>query len=341
MLTYFVQTIVEVISLRQVQAFDDSRLGENNPTSEEISRSVLYSGERSRPDVDVTIITGRFDSSKSHEALLLMRFHKVVPDLSKHEIQLLFNSILPACGKDSYEVVRRGGSSGATTLDPHFFKFVGMSGHFPRQGRGVKFERFGNKWLCHYMRTEPGGTALKMYSYGPPKVGGSFKLSPSLLVEYPFLLKFAQTKIDCALILDYLNCLPTAKVKIVPGAVYNELNNLKESFRLVKESSPTPEWSAEVSVLVKFNTFQRHTLVCHPVGYHRDVFSGSRLESLENKVCFVYEGRAGLGRGGFKGKFVFALLDWLSVAAPRSKAGVNRLKRKCTVVDFEIDVNRK
>jgi len=40
--------------------------------------------------------------------------------------------------------------------------------------------------------------------------------------------------------------------------------------------------------------------------------------------------RAGLGRGGCKGKFVFALLDWLLVAARRSKAGVNRLKRKCT-----------
>jgi len=327
-LTHFVQTIVEIISLPQVHTFPEARLGENNPTSEEITRSVLYSGEKSRPDVDVTIITGRFTSSPSHEALLLMRFHKVVPDLSRLQIQNLFNAIKPKSGKKGYEVVRRGGSSGTTTLDPHFFTFIGAHGNLPRMGRGVKFERLQKKWVCHYIRTPSSkGTGPASHEYGPPRVGGSFDLSPSHLVDYPFLTKFAKTKIDCALLLDHLNHLPSRTVKIQPGAVFNELNNLAESLRFVKDSPPSPEFSFEVSVLVHCNTFQRHTLVCHPVGYHRDVFSRYGLESLENKVCFVYEGYGGLGRGGCDGKFVFALLDWLCAPAKTNASVVNRPKR--------------
>jgi len=111
-LTYSLQTVIEIIFLPQVHVFDEDRLGENNPTDLEISNSVLYAGERSSPDVDITILTGRFNSSTSHEVLLMMQCHNVVPNLKNHEVVDLYNAIQPLCGKGGYEVVRKGGLIG-------------------------------------------------------------------------------------------------------------------------------------------------------------------------------------------------------------------------------------
>ena len=60
-----------------------------------------------------------------------------------------------------------------------------------------------------------------------------------------------------------------------------------------------------------FNTFNKHTLVTHPVGYHVDVFAKGK-SSLENKICLVDRlNSKKYGRGGAQdGSYVFALLDW-------------------------------
>lgn len=45
---------------------------------------------------------------------------------------------------------------------------------------------------------------------------------------------------------------------------------------------------------------KEHTLVQHPVGYHRDFFKDGK-ECLENKFCFVVHGghaSSQMGRGG-------------------------------------------
>jgi hypothetical protein len=59
-----------------------------------------------------------------------------------------------------------------------------------------------------------------------------------------------------------------------------------------------------------------HTLVTHPVGFHRDVFSSGQAE-IENKLLIVSFDRSKLGeklargRGGAgPGIFVYAILDW-------------------------------
>ena len=60
----------------------------------------------------------------------------------------------------------------------------------------------------------------------------------------------------------------------------------------------------------------KHSLVCHPVSIHRDVFAGNVGDKIENKYCMVVSNRGSntdhfLGRGGAgPGKYVAAVLDW-------------------------------
>ena len=60
-----------------------------------------------------------------------------------------------------------------------------------------------------------------------------------------------------------------------------------------------------------YNTYNRHTVVTHPVGYHIDIFPSEKI-CLENKVCFrMHNCSSQFGRGGEGDEcFVFALLDW-------------------------------
>jgi hypothetical protein len=74
--------------------------------------------------------------------------------------------------------------------------------------------------------------------------------------------------------------------------------------------------SDSLDILAFFGGRNKHTMVCHPVGYHLNVFSNN-LPSMENKVCFVLPGLAQeCGRGGAgPGVFVWALLDWRNLSS--------------------------
>ena len=68
----------------------------------------------------------------------------------------------------------------------------------------------------------------------------------------------------------------------------------------------------------------KHTLVCHPVGYHWYVFAGRGNDCIENKLLLLAMRRSqpgwsqALGRGGMgPGFFVWALLDWDAVIRQR------------------------
>ena len=70
----------------------------------------------------------------------------------------------------------------------------------------------------------------------------------------------------------------------------------------------------------------RHSLVCHPVSFHTDVFAKKQGDKLENKTCFALPQCASkcnvvpLGRGGAgPGCFVFASIDWEGVKVRRRR----------------------
>ena len=74
----------------------------------------------------------------------------------------------------------------------------------------------------------------------------------------------------------------------------------------------------------------RHSLVCHPVSFHKDVFANKEGDKLENKICLVNFRRSNqkeelpLGRGGAgPGYYVFAIIDWEGTKKKRRKIYVD------------------
>lgn len=67
------------------------------------------------------------------------------------------------------------------------------------------------------------------------------------------------------------------------------------------------------SVIAGYAVRNKNTLVQHPVGFHRDIFTKNK-QCLENRFCFVVHGQHEgdpMGRGGGgKSKFIAAILDW-------------------------------
>jgi hypothetical protein len=116
---------------------------------------------------------------------------------------------------------------------------------------------------------------------------------------FPFLRTFAESKPLSALLLQALNDqvllgLEGSRLCFQPP-IDRELKHLS----LARASGHGCKDDL-LDHMVKLN---KHTMVAHPVGYHRDVFADKKA-ALKNHICFVdrrrSQGRAGpaLGRGG-------------------------------------------
>jgi hypothetical protein len=128
-------------------------------------------------------------------------------------------------------------------------------------------------------------------------VGGAFKPTIRLIKQYPFLYDFAEAKVVSALLLANVN--KTIPFSIHEAAVAKEISAICDC-----------DDSSRKLMLRDFINKNTHTLVGHPVGYHRDIFTQQR-QSLENKICFVVQKQSGMGRGGAgPNRYVVALLDW-------------------------------
>ena len=271
-----------MVTLPQINTFDVSLKGTNSPTYDEIRRGRVYSGEHSR-GVDVTIILGMFnDSMDCDNALLVMRFHKLMKkemkSIKKQQIGL-FQCVLNLIAKGGYEAKRTGGSSGLTRINSDLFSFMNVPGNFPVKGKSIKVLRKKLTFECFYISRmkEKAGTFVKVI-YSQPKVGGSFHLPFEVLSQFRFLKKFILSKVMAAMILKYINDETYKKVQV--DAVANELSNVKLP---LNKQNPT-EFDEMIQL---YNTFNKFTLVTHPVGYHLDVFS-EKKPSLENKMCFIH-----------------------------------------------------
>ena len=121
---------------------------------------------------------------------------------------------------------------------------------------------------------------------------------PKICVEkFPILAEMTYLKMVSVLILDAFN---KSKVssrfgEIAKGPLTCELLSLEQS-RQSTESSPDHKRIHDL--VVAFNSHNKYSMVCYPVGMHYDHFP-QKKESLENKIllCCPRQGHS-IGRGG-------------------------------------------
>lgn len=256
-------------------------------------------------DCDLTLLVGTTKTPQSH--VLRLRWHNVtaaacMQDGKAMALHQALSKLLP---KGGFEAIRRGGSSGATELNAHFFKFLHHNSNFPRRGNGVKLIRRTFGWDTLYVKPwHPRREVVSFGRYSQPQPGGSFHLPRELLLKFPVLSEFIKLKIYTAQVLEVLN--RDHGYALQPLAVRKTLDDLKEA----------KSFSGNIDdILSLVSSKNMYSMVCYPVGYHVDTFE-KNMPSLENKLCFInkrWKGTKGCGRGGAgPNQYVWALLDWTS-----------------------------
>ena len=317
---------VEVIEVDQTIATSDimHMKGENSPDMNFMKSMSFFSSEDMSPDVDVTIILGRFtiDSNK-HPKMLLLRFSGMLANVC-YSVQrrnkiayLLYHQLRPIAGRQGYEVVRRGGSSGKTSIqsDQDLLDCIhDVPGLCPRRLRGVVILRGPLTYYLIYRNME--STKFVCYQYPPPKEGGSFKMPSAILYSYPVLCEFTYLKMMAIEVLQSLNInrVKHGLSRVCQGVLDCESRKVNES-RKIYDTCDQPLEEKYLAFFDAFNKLHSYSMVCYPVGMHNDTFKDDD-ESLENKILMSIENdpgnRKGLGRGGciMGTHFVYALLDW-------------------------------
>jgi hypothetical protein len=295
--------MVEIVIFDQVSTFDLHLMGTNAPTIQEMNDSYYINlpFSKDKDKVDVTIVVGdpsNGQANHNHSPLLLLRFWNKVINTKYVNFRKFYHDSKKLLPRQGVSVSRLGGSSGTlhNSSQKKLLQFLGRPGSFPRKATGVKFLNRGLYLQCLYVSPYT-GCATHRAKYSPVQEGGAFKPTMRLIKQYPFLYDFAEAKVLSALILANLNnMLP---FNIHQAAVAKEIAavcDCDDSYRKI--------------MLRDFINKNMHTLVGHPVGYHRDIFAKQK-QSLENKICFIVQKQSGMGRGGAgPNKYVVALLDW-------------------------------
>ena len=102
-----------------------------------------------------------------------------------------------------FDIQRRGGSSGITSVDRNFLKFICYNGNFPRKGCGIKFIQHPLYWICFYISPKT-HTAVHM-RYGAPVTGGSIRLTHELVKSNPIFQQAATAKMLALELIKQLN----------------------------------------------------------------------------------------------------------------------------------------
>jgi hypothetical protein len=318
---------VEVIDVNQQLAISSIKTmkGENVLDLASITTMSFFGSEDIRPDVEVTIILGHFSiDTNIHPKLLLLRFTGMLANCQysvkrKHEIaRELYHQLRAICGRQGYEITRRGGSSGKVTnvSDHDLIDCIhDVPGLCPRKLRGVLILRGVFTYFLVYRNVK--SSSFVCYQYPPPKEGGSFNLPSYLIYCYPVLAEFGYLKMIAIEILRSLNSHRARKgmSPVAQGILQCESMKLNQARKLYKKCDITSEQRNLYALVTYFNNFHKYSMVCHPVGMHNDHFKAGD-ESLENKILMSIDINSGrnkrLGRGGcvMGTQYVYALLDW-------------------------------
>jgi len=185
----------------------------------------------------------------------------------------------------------------------------------PLKTAALKIVRRQLGYDIYYISANESERCCKRVPYSPPKKGGNFRLKSKDFKKFPFLADFAELKVIAARIVSALNesDLFSSHKKISVMAVEQELSNLAHCIDAYDKDD-------RLTILEKYNNFNKHSIVAYNVGLHLDVFH-RHSASFENKAvfhakAFDYGDKTSIdweySRGGGKTprEFHYALLDW-------------------------------
>ena len=213
--------------------------------------------------------------------------------------------------------------------DKGLFEFLAtVPGSSPYQSRAIKIVRRRMGYTVLYMKPTSRLRKVMVWTYSTPKLGGAFKIPHSALSEFPFLVEFAEKKINAVRIIDLLNHTFYKSHRISVMAIEQELSNIFFSMKAAQK-----EGGGKHEIIAMYNDFCFGSMVCYNVGNHKDNFTCFK-PSVENKAVFQVPQLSinvndkctweySRGGGDRVGEFYYALLDWGDIPVDRRAACIH------------------
>lgn len=265
-------------------------------------------------------ILGDFAMEKSEEIssrrkLILFRMQSMIHhELTAEESTFLYTNLLAISGRGGYEMTRTSGTAGLVNEQTHkdFCYVLSQNpGLLPTRGSACYVVPNGRKYTClykkHKMKSEKNSHPIAITHYPPPKLGGSFAMSPKIFEIVPFMAEFTYQKMLAILVLKRANEIWESENQ--PPVAVGPIECEMEDILLAREAYHIT--GTYHSLLTNFIICKSSSLVPYAVGVHDDYFNND--ESAENKTTMeVPLGQSGIGRGGswVNNSFVVAILDW-------------------------------
>ena len=246
---------------------------------------------------------GNFGERNGEDQLLLMRFF--LPKPMFEDGDKTFQDFM--AHSKGWVARRTGGSAGPPLYTDEFLDFLMLPGTLPRQSSGSVIIKTAKQFFIYYVSPYEEDRTIKCAHYWQPHRGGKcHRFSPSFIEEHSELRSFAASKIATAYLLKALG----PKLCVAREAVALEFSKINASLKDGGSLGSTPFFNEYIG------THCEHTIVCHPVGYHNDVFRNGATNYMENRVVLQSGQHSNnldypLGRGGLgNGQYAWALLDW-------------------------------
>jgi hypothetical protein len=269
------------------------------PGREEALRT-RYVNPSTMRGVDGLLVIGR---GHGEDQLLLLRYFLTEPIFEDGDY--MYEELLNH--SKGWVARRTGGSAGPTAFTRDLFDFLHLPGTLPRQTSGSVIIKTDSQYFIYYCTPYQMDRTIKCAHYWQPHPGGKcHKFSPSFIESHSELRCFASSKIATAYLLKALEPLYC----IAKEAVSLELSKIEDS---IKDGG---RFGSKDFFDEYIGSHCEHTIVCHPVGYHNDVFRNGATNYMENRVVLQYKRYSRsvhypLGRGGGgNGTYAWALLDW-------------------------------
>jgi hypothetical protein len=250
--------------------------------------------------VDALLVVGK---GEIEDQLLLLRFF--LPDPIFPDSRSTFDDLM--AHSKGWVARRTGGSAGRTAINKELFNFLHQPGSLPRKAHGTKIVQTELQYYIYYCTPYETERTVKCAHYWQPHRGGSCYHFPSEFIEkHPGLRGFASSKIAAAFLLKAME----PHFCIAKEAVSVEISKIECSIK----NGGVLGSNGFFDEYIGFHC--EHTIVCHTVGYHNDVFKNKNTNYLENRVVMHYPPKSEtvnypLGRGGCEnGQYAWALLDW-------------------------------
>lgn len=250
--------------------------------------------------IDALLVIG---NGKSEDQLLLLRYF--LPEPIFQDGNFMFQELM--AHSKGWVARRTGGSAGPAALNRDFFDFLSLPGTIPRKTHGSIIIKTETQYFIYYCTPYEVDRTVKCVHYWQPHRGGKCNTFSSTFIEKHSELRcFASSKIATAYLLKSME----PQYCIAQEAVSVELAKIQSSVNK----------GGVFGSNAFFDEYIRnhcdHTIVCHPVGYHHDVFGNGSTNFMENRIVLYYKQYSRnvdypLGRGGCgNGKYAWAFLDW-------------------------------